>query len=101
MSIDVKIDPQYDNFLKSSKDQKRLVELLLEIQLICLNDGNFSSHSNIDSLRSMNDTLSNKIISKKIILDKAINALNEVGMRCEKLHEVNIKDAESYIAALG
>ena len=98
--LNMKIDPQYDEFLKSSEDKKRIVDLLLEIQLICLNDSNFSSHANISELKNDADVLSNKIESKKIILERAISAVREIDYRQIKLHDANIKAAESYIQAL-
>jgi len=100
MSLDMKIDPQYDEFLKSSKDQDRLIELLLDIQLICLNDGNFEGHKNIDELKNLNIILTDKINSKKIILDKAIEASKSIDERLEKISLVNMKDCAKCISAL-
>jgi hypothetical protein len=101
MALNMKVDPQYDEFLKSSEDKKRIVDLLLEIQLICLNDDNFSSHQNIGEMKNISDSLSNKIESKKIILDRAIAALKEIAARQQQLHDMNMKAAESYLQALG
>lgn len=99
--MNIVINTQFEDFIKSLSEEDRVKELLSGIQMVCLNDSElFKGHQDIEKLESENVALTNKIESKKIILDKAISAIKEMDERYNNIHTKNARMASECLNAM-